>query len=92
MELRAFNSIAFLQAGIALKFMRRHNLSPLQFVAMDKEYQILHFLEIGYEPFHLSGDEGILDELDDIIAEQCAAKANETTLDRIIDEAEASTL
>ena len=74
MELRAFNNIAFLQAGIALKFMRRHNLTPLQFVAMDKEYKILHFLEIGYEPFHLSGDESILDELDEIIAEQRAQR------------------
>jgi len=70
MEFRAFNNIAFLQAGIALKFMRRHNLTPLQFVTMDKEYHILHLLEVVYEPFHLSGDEGILDELDEIIADQ----------------------
>ena len=76
MELRAFNNIAFLQAGIALKFMRRHNLTPLQFVAMDKEYKILYFLEIGYEPFHLSGDESILDELDEIIAEQRAQRVD----------------
>ena len=75
MQLRPFNNIAFLQAGIALKFMKRHNLTPLQFVELDKEYQILHFLEIGYEPFHLTGDEGILDELDEIIEEQRAAKA-----------------
>ena len=75
MKLRPFNNIAFLQAGIALKFMKRHNLTPLQFVEMDKEYRILHFLEIGYEPFHLTGDEGILDELDEIIEEQRAAKA-----------------
>jgi len=76
LELRAFNNIAFLQAGIALKFMRRHNLTPLQFVAMDKEYKILYFLEIGYEPFHLSGDESILDELDEIIAEQRAQRVD----------------
>ena len=74
MKLRPFNNIAFLQAGIALKFMKRHRLTPLQFVEMDKEYRILHFLEIGYEPFHLTGDEGILDELDEIIEEQRTAK------------------
>jgi len=42
----------------------------MQFVERDRQYHILHFLEIGYEPFHLTGDEGVLDELDAIVAEQ----------------------
>ena len=70
MEMRRFNDVAYYQVGIARKYMRRHNLTPLQFVEMDKLYHILHFLEIGYEPFHLTGDEGVLDELDGIVAEQ----------------------
>ncbi|MDR0444817.1 MAG: DUF3791 domain-containing protein [Puniceicoccales bacterium] len=70
MEMRKFNEVAYLQAGIAMKYMRRHNLSPAQFVERDKQYHLLHMLEVGYEPFHLSGDEGILDELDEIVAEQ----------------------
>ncbi|MDR1581226.1 MAG: DUF3791 domain-containing protein [Synergistaceae bacterium] len=74
MEMRAFNNVAYLQAGIALQFMRRHNLTPLQFVELDKKYRLLHFLEIGYEPFHLMGDEAVLDELDEIVEEQRAAK------------------
>jgi len=73
MEMRKFNSVAYYQVGIARKYMRRHNLTPLQFVERDKQYRILHFLEIGYEPFHLTGDEGVLDELDEIVAEQQAA-------------------
>jgi len=76
-ELRPFNNVAFLQSGIALQFMRRHNLTPLQFVEMDKKYKLLHFLEIGYDVFHLMGDEGILDELDEIVAEQRAANESE---------------
>ena len=48
-------------------------MTPLQFIEMDKQYHILHLLEVGYEPFHLTGDEGVLDELDEIIAEQQAA-------------------
>jgi len=47
----------------------------LQFVEIDKQYHILHFLEIGYEPFHLTGDEGVLDELDEIVAEQQASSS-----------------
>ena len=70
MEMRKFNDVAYFQVGIARKYMRRHNLTPLQFVERDKQYRILHFLEIGYESFHLTGDEGVLDELDEIIAEQ----------------------
>ena len=70
MEMRKFNDVAYFQVGIARKYMRRHNLTPMQFVERDKQYRILHFLEIGYEPFHLTGDEGVLNELDEIVAEQ----------------------
>ncbi|MDR1622306.1 MAG: DUF3791 domain-containing protein [Synergistaceae bacterium] len=79
MEMRPFNNIAYLQAGIALRFMRRHNLTPLQFVELDKKYRLLHFLEIGYELFHLMGDEAVLDELDEIVEEQRAAEKQQKT-------------
>jgi len=45
----------------------------MQFVERDMQYHILHLLEVGYEPFHLTGDEGVLDELDEIVAEQQTA-------------------
>jgi hypothetical protein len=70
MEKQSFNSVAYYQAGIAIQYMRRHKLTPLQFVEMDKKYKLLHLLEVGYEPLHLTGDEGVLDELDEIVAEQ----------------------
>jgi hypothetical protein len=65
----------YLQVRIAHKYMKRHNLSIEQFRQQDREYDILGFLEIGYEPYHLTGDEGILDEIDEIVAEQQAAKS-----------------
>ena len=70
MQSLKFNEIAYFQIGIARKYMRWHNLTPLQFVERDKQYHILRFLEIGYEPFYLTGDEGVLDEIDEIVAEQ----------------------
>jgi len=73
MEIRKFNDVAYYQIGIARKYMRRYNMTPLQFVEMDEQYHILHFLEIGYEPFHLTGDEGVLDEIDKIVAEQLSS-------------------
>jgi hypothetical protein len=45
----------------------------MQFVERDKQSHILHFLEIGYEPLHLTGDESVLDELDEIVSEQQSA-------------------
>jgi hypothetical protein len=56
--------VAFLQIHISRLFMERHNLLPEAFLALDREKDILKFLRLGYEPFHLSGDEGILEELD----------------------------
>ena len=73
METKKFNHVAYFQIGIARKYMQRHNLTPMQFVERDKLYHILHLLEVGYEPFHLTGDESVLDELDEIVAEQQAA-------------------
>ena len=65
----------FLQVEIAHLYMQRHNLTPEQFVEHDREYGILDFLEIGYEPYHLTGAEGVVNEIDAIVAEQQASKA-----------------
>jgi hypothetical protein len=47
MKMRKFNDVAYFQIGIARKCMRRHNMTPLQFVERDKLYHILHLLEVG---------------------------------------------
>ena len=56
--------VAFLQIHIARLFMERHELSPEAFLAMDARKDIFGYLRLGYEPFHLTGDDGILEELD----------------------------
>ena len=61
------NPVAFLQVHISRLFMERHNLSPDDFLILNKQKNIIGFLRNGYEPFHLTGDEGILDELDDYV-------------------------
>jgi len=61
------NPIAYLQIHIARLFMVRHDLSIETFLAMNAEKDILGFLKLGYEPFHLTGDDGILDELDEYV-------------------------
>jgi hypothetical protein len=67
--MNSINNELYLQVRIANKYKRRHNLTPEQFLRLDRECNILHILEIGYEAFHLTGDEGILDEIDAIVSE-----------------------
>ncbi len=57
----------YLQAEVANEYMRQHNLTPLEFVELDKKYDILHFLEVGYEPYHLTGTQGVIEEVEDYI-------------------------
>ena len=64
------NQIAHLQTEVAHAYMRQHRLTPREFVELDKKYDILHFLEIGYEPFHLTGTQGVLDEVERFVNEQ----------------------
>ncbi|MDR1204622.1 MAG: DUF3791 domain-containing protein [Peptococcaceae bacterium] len=77
------NSQIFLQVEIAHLYMRRHKLTPEQFLALDEEYGVLHFLDIGYEPYHLTGREGVLAEIEKIVEEQRFARAGESVADTI---------
>jgi len=56
--------VVYLQAHFARAFMARHGLSVQEFLSLNNEKDILGFLKLGYEPFHLTGDEGVLEELD----------------------------
>jgi hypothetical protein len=59
--------VAHLQTEIAHAYMRKSNLSPSDFVDLDRKYDILRFIEDGYEPFHLTGTEGVIDEVEDYV-------------------------
>ena len=39
----------------------------MNFVDLDRKYGILRFIEDGYEPFHLTGTQGVIDEVDDYV-------------------------
>jgi hypothetical protein len=62
------NPVLYLQMEIARLYRQRHNIDMADFVELDGKYDILGYLELGYEPFHLTGEEGILDEIDQYIA------------------------
>jgi hypothetical protein len=73
------NPVLFLQADVSNEYMRQHKLTPREFVALDRKYNILHFLEIGYEPFHLTGTQGVVEEVDDYIRRRDSASALRAT-------------
>ncbi len=58
------NQILYMQAGIANLYMKKRNLSPKEFLKLDKKIDILGFIREGYDVFHLMGDQGILDEIE----------------------------
>jgi hypothetical protein len=59
--------VVFLQAHFSILFMERHKLLPQEFLKLKQKKDILGFLRLGYEPFHLTGDEGVLEELDEYV-------------------------
>ena len=61
------NQLAHLQTEVAHAYMRGHNLQPAEFIELDRKYGILRFIENGYEPFHLTGTQGVIDEVEDYI-------------------------
>lgn len=63
----ALNQVTHLQTEVAHAYMRQKKLTPRDFISIDRKYGILRFLEIGYEPFHLTGTQGIIDEIDNYI-------------------------
>jgi hypothetical protein len=68
MAFQETDPVLYMQAQISRLYRERHKMSIHDFNVLDSEYNILGFIEIGYEPFHLTGEEGILDEVDDYIA------------------------
>jgi hypothetical protein len=56
--------VAFLMARASRLYMARHGLTDEEFLELDEKKDILGFIKDAYEALHLTGDEGILDEID----------------------------
>ncbi|MCL2139326.1 MAG: DUF3791 domain-containing protein [Treponema sp.] len=64
------DQVLFMQAGIANMYMKKHGISPKEFLKLNKKFNILGFIREGYEPFHLMGDKGILSEVEGYVKEK----------------------
>jgi len=58
-----------LQVDIMYYLIKRWKKTFEEFFELDARYGILRLLRIGYEPFHLTGDEGIALEIEKHIME-----------------------
>ena len=67
---REIDPVAAMQTQITTLYRKRHNLAIREFIDLDRKINILGYIEMCYEPFHLTGEEGILDELDDYCNER----------------------
>jgi hypothetical protein len=56
-----------MQAEIANLYMKKHNLTVQEFLELDKKFDLLDFIALSYEPFHLMGNQGILNEIQEWI-------------------------
>ncbi|GHU41793.1 hypothetical protein FACS1894111_04650 [Clostridia bacterium] len=62
------NQETYLQIQISNLYIRKHGITPMDYVKLDDECDVLGFLLDGYEPFHLTGEQGVLREVEDYIA------------------------
>jgi hypothetical protein len=71
------NNVLLLQIHIASLYCKKHHLSTEAFLELDKKCNFLKFIEQAYEPFHLTGDAGIIEEMERYVAQ---AGDRDTTL------------
>jgi hypothetical protein len=72
MPFENFDHVLYMQIRVANLYRRVHNMSIGDFLKLDRETDFLPFVADAYESFHLTGDPGILEEVDDYI---CGAQA-----------------
>ncbi|GHT43601.1 hypothetical protein FACS189443_7200 [Planctomycetales bacterium] len=61
------DQILYMQAQIAHRYCGEENLSPEEFLAIDTNTDVLEFIAAGYELFHLTGTEGIMNEVREFV-------------------------
>ena len=67
MPFKDFDHILYMQIRVANLYRRAHNMSVVEFLKLDRKTDFLPFVAKAYEPFHLTGDSGILEEVEDYL-------------------------
>ena len=67
MPFENFDQVLYMQIRVANLYRKAHEMTIDDFLKLDRQTNILLFIAEAYEPFHLTGDLGILDEVDDYV-------------------------
>ena len=67
MPFENFNHVLYMQIRVANLYRKVHNMSVVEFLKLDRKIDFLSYVADAYEPFHLTGDAGILEEVDDYV-------------------------
>ena len=74
MPFESFDHVLYMQIRIANLYRMTHNMTIGDFIELDRETDLLSFIADAYEPFHLTGDPGILEEVDEYVKSALARK------------------
>ena len=67
MQFKDFDHVLYMQIRVANLYRNAHGMSIDDFIVLDRQTDLLQFVADAYEPFHLTGDSGILEEVDDYV-------------------------
>ena len=70
MPFENFDHVLYMQIRVANLYRKAHDMSIAEFLELDRKTDFLPFVADAYELFHLTGDLGILEEVDDYV--RCA--------------------
>jgi len=67
MPFENFDHVLYMQIRVANLYRNANNMSVSEFLEIDSKTDFLQFVADAYEVFHLTGDDGILDEIDEYL-------------------------
>jgi hypothetical protein len=67
MPFENFDHVLYMQIRVANLYRKAHKMTIDEFLKLDSQTDLLLFVADAYESFHLTGDLGILEEVDDYV-------------------------
>jgi len=67
MPFENFDHVLYMQIRVANLYRKAHDMSISEFLDLDRKTGFLPFVADAYELFHLTGDAGIIEEVDDYV-------------------------
>ena len=67
MPFNNFDHVLYMQIRVANLYRKAHNISISDFLKLDRKTGLLPFVADAYELFHLTGDPGILEEVEEYV-------------------------